>query len=157
MNNCVYPALPLPAIGTPGSYDTRSFKVGEPVCLRNQEGGDITTGTYVRAHPQPGTGLVYTHIIRSEVPGLGPRDRWIPWQDVGKILQPVSATAANVVVRSSPLPLHLASVIKKYGGGKRKSRRTVNRKKISLRSKASAKRKLSSRKKLKSRRRSRRN
>ncbi len=120
-------------MGTPGSYDTRRFRVGEPVCVRNQAGGDIVTGTYVRPHPQPGTGHVYIQIIRSVVPGVGENDRWVPWHDVGKIPQPVSATATNVVVRNSPLPLHLASLLKKYGGKRRTKKRNHPQKKLKSR------------------------
>jgi hypothetical protein len=151
MENCLFPELPIPDMGQPGSFDMRIFKVGEPVCLRGQP-GNIVTGTYVQPHPQPGTGNVYRHYINSNIPGHGPRERIVEWENVGKILRPVSETAAHVVVRNSPLPMHLASVIKKYGG---KRRRTL-RKKLSLRSKA-AKHNLSLRKKLKNRRRSRRN
>lgn len=151
MENCIFPQLPVPKTGQPGSYDTRRFKVGEPVCLRNQVLG-IVTGTYVGPNPQPDTGYTYVHVVRSDVPGAGPIDRWVSWRDVGKIAQPVSATAVNAVVRNSPLPLNLASLLKKYGGGKR--RRTLRKK---LRFLAKTKKRNHPPEKLKNRRRTRRN
>ncbi len=120
MANCVFPALPLPPIGTPGSYDQRTFKVGEPVCLRNQQYG-IESGTYESAHKNVVTGLVDFHYIKVNIPGSGPHT-WVKhWYNVGKVLQPVSPTAVNVVARKAMLPNHLGSLMKGYGR-KRKSR-----------------------------------
>jgi hypothetical protein len=106
---CVFPPLPRQR----DEADTRTFQVGERVCLRND---DRTRGRYTRPHPQPGTGRVYIHIIDN---------RWIGWENVGKLVPtPVSPTAVSVVARDKNLPEDIERVLKTYGG---KTRRTHGR------------------------------
>ena len=120
MANCVFPTAPIPPRLTPGYYDQRTFKVGEPVCLRNQIFG-IESGTYVKADRTPGTGNVNYQIVRSVNSKGVPQDRTVYWWNVGKILQPVSPTAINATIRSLKLPENIATAMKGYGR-KRKSR-----------------------------------
>ena len=106
---CVFPDLPQPK----NAADTRTFRVGEPVCLRIDAAG-LTRGTYTRPHPQPGTGRVLTHVINN---------RWIRWDNVGKLRTPVSSTSAAFVAREKNLPEDLERELKKYGGKTRRARK----------------------------------
>ena len=108
MQRCVFPALPLQQ----GQSDTRTFKAGETVCLRNDVPPTRVRGRYTRAHPQPGTGLVFTQIVDN---------RWHRWENVGKLEPvPVSPTAVAVVARKRNLPEDLEREIKRYGGKTRR-------------------------------------
>jgi len=102
--------------------DTRKFKIGEPVCLRD---GFFTEGTYRGAHPQPGTGRIYAHKITSgEYP-----DRIVSFHYVGKKPVPVSPTALNVVFKDKiGDPYFIKNILNRGYGGKRKTRKGRSKK-----------------------------
>lgn len=115
------------------SGNTRSFKVGEPVVLGN---GHSTSGSYVSKLTTPNTGYTYGHVVRSDVPGFGPSDKHMYSHQVGKIHQPISATAAGTVAREAGLPANIGRTLSRYGGGSKKmgkSRRSLYRKKLKSR------------------------
>ena len=117
---CEYPRLPLRR----NESDAREFNEGDEVCLRNQHANIPRRGTYVRPHPQPGTGRVYTHIVTS--PGYP--ERWVKWEDLGKVKHPrVSKTLVRKMAEHKNLPENVENVISKFGGGKRKRRVTRKR------------------------------
>lgn len=122
-----YPQYPLQKFGSPGGYNTRSFKAGEPVGVRN---GYATSGTYVQPLTQPGTGYTYGHVVRSNVPGYGPSNRHVGYEHIGKMHQPVSATAAGFVAQHTGLPANIGRLISRYGG---RSRRRRTQKKLKSR------------------------
>ena len=84
--------LDTPELDLSGPGDVRKFKVGEPVCIRNN--AFYTEGTYVRPYLRPGTNKIFIHIIHSTV-----YDIWIRAENVGKCLFPVSPTAIKKVIR----------------------------------------------------------
>jgi hypothetical protein len=129
---CEFPQLPI----NDDQFDTRTFARGEEVCLRNDVPPTRVRGRYNRSHPQPGTGRVFTHIIDN---------RWIPWENVGKLVPPpISPAAVEVVGRNVEvkvpvkqnlgrgvvqttektlgLPKDVEGLIKKFGGKTRRSR-----------------------------------
>ena len=110
MSNCIF-------VEDSDKGDTRKFKMNEPVCLRD---GHFTEGTYQGAHPQPGTGRVYTHKITSgEYP-----NRMVSFHLVGKKPVPVSPTALNVVFKDIVGNANFAKHFSRVGyGGKRKTRK----------------------------------
>ena len=84
---CVFPQLPR----NRDEPDSRTFQVGEEVCLRGDYAGR-TRGRYTRAQPREGTDLVFIHVID---------DRWFGWEKVGKLVPAtVSPTAVKVVGRN---------------------------------------------------------
>ncbi len=126
MSNCIFPAGPVPGTGQPGSYDTREFKEGEPVCINMTytDPPSIEEGTYDKPVQQRGTGNIYGHnITRSDGNIIG-----VHWLNVGKMVHPVSKTAANVVAANKGLPQY---VLHGYGGKRRtrisKKRRQLRR------------------------------
>ena len=77
-------------------WDTRKFKIGEPVCLRDDY---FTEGIYGGSHPQPGTGRIYIHKITCVDVRKTYPDRWVGFQNVGKKRWPVSKTALSKILR----------------------------------------------------------
>lgn len=114
-NRCVYVDLPLSqnqnVVG-----DTRVFQVGEPVCLRNQHPTIPERGIYRVAQPQPGTGRVFLHRVNS--PGLP--DRWVGWEDVGKIVYGAPPTLVRKVMENKNMPENIERLVRLYGGRSRK-------------------------------------
>jgi len=111
MKRCVFPALPVQR----EQSDSRTFEVGERVCLRNDVPPTRVRGRYTAAHEQPGTKRVFVHIVDG---------RWHRWENVGKLEPvPVSPTAVGVVAREKNLPEDLEREIKRYGGKTRRRRR----------------------------------
>jgi hypothetical protein len=130
---CEFPQLPI----NDDQFDTRTFARGEEVCLRNNlPPSGATRGRYTRAHPQPDTGRVFIHIVDN---------RWLSWENVGKLVPPpISPAAVEVVGRNVEvkvpvkqnlgrgvvqttektlgLPKDVEGRIKKYGGKTRRSR-----------------------------------
>jgi hypothetical protein len=84
--------LDTPELDLSGPGDIRKFKVGEPVCIRNN--AFYTEGKYVLPLLQPGSNKIFVHIIQSDVYNI-----WIKAEDVGKCLFPVSPTAIRKVIR----------------------------------------------------------
>jgi hypothetical protein len=115
---CVYPELPI----NQGETDTRTFKYGEPVCLRGQT-GDITTGTYNRSIRVDNK--ITTHIVDS--PGFP--GRYVDWKELGKIPQPVSKTAVTKLSIDKNLPENIEKKIQKYGGKRRYQKTRKNKQK----------------------------
>ena len=110
MSNCIF-------IEDSPQGDTRTFKIGEPVCLRD---GHFTEGTYQGPLRNPNNGLIYGHKITSEI---YPK-REVSFRYVGKKLLPVSKTALNVVFKNKVGDPYFAKHFSTLGyGGKRKTRK----------------------------------
>ena len=128
-----------------GSSNMRKFKAGEPVALRIPMLPGVISGTYVEPQASVVDNKIYSHVINFNHPAFGQVNMLVFSEHLGKIRQPVSATAANFVAQHTGLPANIGRVLSKYGGGSKKMGK----------SRFFTKRR--TKEKLKSRRRSRRN
>jgi hypothetical protein len=110
----------------PGGYESRTFKVGEPVALRIPRVPEITYGTYVGSYA-PENDKIASHIVHVNHPRFGPIDQYVHWYEVGKIPQHISSTTAHVVAKNKGLPENIARKLSTYGG-KSKRRKIRSRK-----------------------------
>jgi hypothetical protein len=131
-----FPQLPLPRHNKPGAYNTRKFKVGEPVALRyvtlhNFPDG-VTRGRYAGSYSPNGDNKAASHKISLNKPSGRTTNAYVHWHSVGKIRQPISATASKIIAKEKNLPDNIATSLSKYGGRKktrrlkRKSRKGVS-------------------------------
>ena len=121
-NRCVFPQLPLQQ----GQSDQRSFKQGEPVCLRDNN-NNIRPATYIRSDPHLGTGNVFTHVVFDPSFPFVP-ERFVAWTVLGKYTQFVSPTAVNKLGENKKLPHNIEGLLKKYGGKRTKKSHKTSKK-----------------------------
>ena len=120
MSNCEFIQEPS-LLGRNG--DTRRFKIGEPVCLKDEF---FNEGTYQGSHKQPGTDKVVVHFITSKNKNTGQvyEKRWVSTSKVGKKRFPVSKTAMKKVLENKVGDPSFAEIMSRQGyGGKRKTRK----------------------------------
>jgi hypothetical protein len=131
-----FPQLPLPKPNKPGAYNTRKFKVGEPVALRHVTHpifpDGVTRGRYAGSYSPNGDNKVLSQIISLNLPSGRTANKYVHWHSVGKIRHPISATAVKILANGKELPDNIATSLSQYGGRKktrrlkRKSRKTLS-------------------------------
>jgi hypothetical protein len=121
MINCEFPPDSVQRTG-----DTRKFKKGEPLCIKNDR--YYTEGIYDHSYSIDGTRPYGHYLIVTN--SNGSRDfRHIMAKNVGKRRYSVSPTAMGLVLREKTGIPNLENYVRQQGyGKKRKTRKTKNRK-----------------------------
>lgn len=98
--------------------ETRTFTAGEPVCGRTVN-GSVESYTFSKIEPPHPWDKGTMYDLRTED---GVASVSLLWKDVGKIKK-MSDTLISSIARQKNIPDEIESIIKKYGGKRRRTRK----------------------------------